>query len=108
MKRLVHCKKEAYDIYIGRPSKWGNPFPLKKGATLEERVECISKHKEWLAEQLDLLQAIRDGELSNKVLGCWCYPKPCHGSNLIELDELPSFLLDEMIDELKSKGLENG
>lgn len=26
MTKTVHCKKEPYDIYIGRPSKWGNPF----------------------------------------------------------------------------------
>jgi len=24
--RVVHCKKEPYDVYIGRPSKWGNPL----------------------------------------------------------------------------------
>lgn len=23
---VVHCKKEKHDVYIGRPSKWGNPF----------------------------------------------------------------------------------
>lgn len=26
MTKVVHCKKEPYDVYIGRPSKWGNPF----------------------------------------------------------------------------------
>ena len=26
MTKVVHCKKELYDVYIGRPSKWGNPF----------------------------------------------------------------------------------
>lgn len=26
--RVVHCKKERYDVYIGRPSKWGNPFEI--------------------------------------------------------------------------------
>jgi len=24
--KVVHCKKEPYDVYIGRPSKFGNPF----------------------------------------------------------------------------------
>lgn len=24
--KVVHYKKEPFDIYIGRPSKWGNPF----------------------------------------------------------------------------------
>ena len=27
--RVVHCKKEPYDVYIGRPSKWGNPYSHK-------------------------------------------------------------------------------
>jgi len=27
---VVHCKKERYDVYIGRPSKWGNPFTLNR------------------------------------------------------------------------------
>ena len=26
-------------------------------------------------------------ELDDKILGCWCYPKPCHGQVLIELRE---------------------
>jgi len=26
MIRVVHCKREPYDVYIGRGSKWGNPF----------------------------------------------------------------------------------
>ncbi|MFM7243676.1 MAG: DUF4326 domain-containing protein, partial [Planctomycetaceae bacterium] len=25
---VVHCKRSAYDVYIGRPSKWGNPFEI--------------------------------------------------------------------------------
>lgn len=26
---VVNKYKEDYDVYIGRGSKWGNPFPLK-------------------------------------------------------------------------------
>lgn len=25
-RMVVHCKREPYDVYIGRGSKWGNPF----------------------------------------------------------------------------------
>ena len=28
--RVVHFKKSKYDIYIGRPSKWGNPFTIQE------------------------------------------------------------------------------
>jgi hypothetical protein len=26
--RVVHCKREPYDVYIGRPGPWGNPFRI--------------------------------------------------------------------------------
>jgi len=29
--RIVHWKKEPYDVYIGRPGKWGNPYTIGKG-----------------------------------------------------------------------------
>lgn len=29
--KVVHFKKEPFDIYIGRPSVWGNPFSHKQG-----------------------------------------------------------------------------
>ena len=28
---VVHSKRSAYDVYIGRPSKWGNPFAIGVG-----------------------------------------------------------------------------
>jgi hypothetical protein len=33
--RVVHCKVEPFDIYIGRPSKWGNPFKIGKDGSRE-------------------------------------------------------------------------
>ena len=74
MTKVVHCKKEPYDIYIGRPSKWGNPFTIGKDGT---REEVILKYIDWLEQQPQLLAQI--SELKGKTLGCWCHPKPCHG-----------------------------
>jgi len=79
---IVHCKKQKYDIYIGRPGKWGNPFVLDVDGT---REEVIQKYKEWILQQPDLLKCLP--ELKGKVLGCWCSPKPCHGDVLEELIE---------------------
>ena len=28
--RVVHCKKESYDVYIGRPSKWVTHLKLEE------------------------------------------------------------------------------
>ena len=80
---VVHCKKERFDIYIGRPSKWGNPFSIGKDGT---REEVISKYKQWIWTQTHLIAAIKNGELHDKILGCWCAPLPCHGDILLEID----------------------
>jgi Domain of unknown function (DUF4326) len=80
--RVVHCKRKAFDIYIGRPSKWGNPFVIGKDGT---RVQVIEKYEAWLRTQPDLLAALP--ELRGKVLGCWCSPQACHGDVLVRLAE---------------------
>jgi hypothetical protein len=86
---VVHCKKAKFDVYIGRPSKWGNPFSHKDGTLAKFRVatreEAIRKHAEWIKAQPELLAALN--ELKGKVLGCWCAPLACHGSTLAKLAE---------------------
>lgn len=83
---MVHCKKEPYDVYVGRPSIWGNPFPLERES---ERLAVYYKYKEWLLTQPELLRQIPS--LRGKVLGCWCAPKLCHGNLLADLadQEMP-------------------
>jgi len=78
--RVVHCKKEPYDVYIGRGSKWGNPFVIGKDGT---REDVIAKYCDYIAKHPDLLAAIH--ELKDKVIGCWCAPQACHGHVLAEL-----------------------
>ena len=80
MTKIVHCKKEKYDIYIGRPSKWGNPFEVGKDGT---RKEVIEKYKKYILSNKKLLNSLY--ELEGKTLGCWCKPKPCHGDILVDL-----------------------
>jgi hypothetical protein len=82
MTRVVHCKKEPYDVYIGRPSKWGNPFKEGKDGT---REEVIDKYERYIHGRPDLLFDLK--ELKGKVLGCWCKPKACHGDVLVRLIE---------------------
>lgn len=97
MKYVVHCKRDEYDVYIGRPSKWGNPFShLENSVALFKtgtREEAIQKYKEWLLSNPKLVEEVRR-ELKGKVLGCWCHPLPCHGDVLAEIankeeDEVP-------------------
>lgn len=77
---IVHCKKAKYDVYIGRPSKWGNPFEVGVNGT---REEVISAYEDCVRDQPDLMACLP--ELKGKILGCWCAPKPCHGDVLLKL-----------------------
>lgn len=80
-KFVVHCKTDNYDVYIGRPSRYGNPFEIGKDCT---RTEVIQKYKEWIYSQPELLEEIRSN-LKGKILGCWCSPLACHGDILSEI-----------------------
>ena len=89
MCSVVHCKKEPYDVYIGRPSKWGNPFTHKTGTKasiiVALRDEAVSEYKKWITEG-EGKHLMRDlCELKGKILGCWCHPQSCHGDVLSEL-----------------------
>jgi hypothetical protein len=76
---VVHVS-EPYDVYIGRPSKWGNPFRLRREA---DRVQVLAQYRAWVLTQPDLVAALP--ELRGKVLGCYCKPRACHGDVLAEL-----------------------
>jgi len=80
LTRVVHGKKERYDVYIGRPSKWGNPFEIGKDGT---RKEVVEKYRKYILENKELMNDLY--ELEGKVLGCWCKPAECHGDVLVEL-----------------------
>lgn len=75
-------KKTEDDVYIGRPSKWGNPFIIGKDGT---REEVVFKYSEWIKTQPKLISSLHT--LKNKNLVCFCYPELCHGNILKDLIE---------------------
>ncbi len=80
--RVVHCRREPYDVYIGRPSRWGNPCELVtrvngKIRRVTRRV-ALKRYAKHLLENPELIVWARR-VLVGKTLGCWCDPKPCHG-----------------------------
>ena len=85
--KVVHNKKEPFDVYIGRPSKWGNPYSHQEGTLaefkVETREEAVQKFKEYLLNNKELMESLP--ELKGKILGCWCAPKSCHGDILLEM-----------------------
>jgi len=78
---VVNIKSGApYDVYIGRPSRWGNPFMIGRNGT---RRNVLDAYQVWLSERPDLIAAL--GELRGRILGCYCKPLPCHGDLLAKL-----------------------
>ena len=77
--KVVHCKKTKYDVYIGRPSIWGNPYSHKIGTLAEfqamSREDAVEKYRLYILSRPLLLRKLP--ELKGKTLGCWCKPKSC-------------------------------
>jgi hypothetical protein len=76
----------ANAVYVGRPTKWGNPYTMEDGFT---REECVEAYRYWLILRLneDTFKYNLD-ELRGKDLVCWCpTDKPCHADVLIEIVE---------------------
>ena len=80
MTKVVNKYHENYDVYIGRGSKWGNPFVIGPDGS---RSDVISKYEKWIHTQVHLLDSLND--LRDKTLGCFCKPRACHGDVLVRL-----------------------
>lgn len=78
---VVHCRQSTYTHYIGRPSPLGNPYRVGAGGT---RAEAIQKFETYARQSPRVLAMIRDLP-EDAILGCWCSPKPCHGSIIVQL-----------------------
>ena len=89
MCSVVNKYKEEYDVYIGRGSKWGNPYSHKDGTKAlykaTDREDSIQKYRQHLFLQIKNKEiTIEDlKELNGKVLGCFCKPQSCHGDVIV-------------------------
>jgi len=81
--RVVNKRKEPYDVYIGRPSIFGNPFKIGKHGT---REEVIALFKKCFYHELEINPEFKEQvlKLKGKTLGCYCKPLPCHGDVIVE------------------------
>lgn len=68
-------------VYIGRGSKYGNPYVIDRDGTREEVVEKYRKYIEGYPELIALVKR----NLRGKNLVCYCAPKSCHGDILLEI-----------------------
>src|SRR5215475_862513 len=83
LRKKIACREAdvpAGAVYIGRGSKWGNPFRIGPDG---DRAAVIAKYERWLCDQHDLLRAL--DELRGRDLVCFCAPLRCHGDLLLRL-----------------------
>lgn len=80
--RVVHVSEKVEGaLFIGRPSKWGNPYHIGKDGTREEVIEKYRKYLMTNPELFYSLPEIRGYE----ALACYCAPQPCHGDVIIRV-----------------------
>lgn len=81
MTKVVHCKKEQYDVLIDRTTKWGNPFKEFS------RAENCQKYYNYLLLEMTNGNITKEDVLAldGKTLGCWCSPKQCHGDEIVKV-----------------------
>lgn len=80
-KRVKGWKMPENAVYVGRPTKWGNPYPLEgRIDSWATRMTAVEMFREKVAPHLDL------SELRGKDLACWCRPdQACHADVLLEM-----------------------
>lgn len=89
-RRSKGWKKPEGAVYVGRGSKWGNPYDVAKygrdGAVILYRNDLANS---WAGA--DIYDRIR-AELAGKDLMCWCsLDQKCHADVLLELaNETPA------------------
>lgn len=74
-------KGEEFDVYIGRGTLFGNPFPIEHEQDGDKRKDVIEKFKVYFSEEIVANPEKRKVLLSLKGLrlGCHCKPLACHG-----------------------------
>lgn len=109
-KRVKGWKMPPKTVYVGRPTKWGNPFILKDAYSeaahdlssmkikyTDPKNEgardwsgyatelAIINYKRYLSGHPEIVAAAKI-ELKGKDLACWCkIGEPCHADVLIEV-----------------------
>jgi hypothetical protein len=111
-KRTKGWKMPENTVYVGRPTKWGNPFKLKAAYGEAARDLCtmdltyrnpinegardlvgyarklaMRNYRTYLDQHPELKELARK-ELKGKNLACWCPVngyEPCHADILLEI-----------------------
>jgi hypothetical protein len=74
-------------VYVGRGSKWGNPFPFDHQRYLG-KTWAVEAYAQWLTTTLKGMTLLREHlhELKGRSLACWEKPdEPSHADLLLAL-----------------------
>lgn len=99
-KRTPGWRLPPNAVYVGRPSKWGNPFavgqkipaewvPLVgRAVVVRDAAEAVELHRKHARFPAVVGPEIR--KLRGKDLACWCpLDQPCHADVLLEWANAP-------------------
>lgn len=80
---VVNKRQSAFDVYIGRPSMFGNPYEIGRDGT---RAEVIVAYSIYFDQRINRDPKFREAveALRDKTLGCFCKPLACHGDVIVE------------------------
>ena len=108
IKRTKGWRMPEGAVYVGRGSKWGNPFDFRAAADAgygDGRAAAVDAFSGWMcgedwgipqgqtrasmaAKRVVIRRSLH--ELSGKDLACWCPPdQPCHADVLLEIANRP-------------------
>lgn len=78
-KRTKGWRMPPNTVYVGRPSRWGNPY------THPNRQVAIGQYKTLVYGSASIIFAIKK-KLKGKNLCCWCpLDQPCHADVLLKI-----------------------
>ncbi len=97
-KREKGWRTPENTVYVGRPTKWGNPFRAGEHGYdhdwCESSAQAVEMFRYWMDDieeaefvtKRTMLVTEARKELRGKNLACWCsLDQPCHADVLLEL-----------------------
>jgi hypothetical protein len=80
-RRTRGWKMPADAVYVGRPTRWGNPYPIAEYG----RELALANFRRRIVG-LQAINALDLSELRGKDLACWCrLDQSCHADVLLEI-----------------------
>lgn len=104
-KRTAGWRMPEGALYVGRPSRWGNPFhvgahiadsvyfnafvdgvPYARDGVVEDRAHALELYAFWIMLRVPFTRAEVRAKLRGKDLACWCpESEPCHADLLLDI-----------------------